>query len=77
MKYCFILVVFLYSCSSAKFIVTSKEPTGIFDNCNVELQPITKKAKRISKHIDGAMVGCEQYEVGDTLILNRKEFTNF
>lgn len=78
MKYCFILLlVIMCGCGSAKFIVTCEEPTGILDNCNIDLKAISPKAERISKRIDGAMVRCGEYQVGDTLILNKKEFTNF
>jgi len=65
------------SCAPAKFVVTSEKETGIFDNCIIRLKPLTSKSERISKRIDGAVVRCGEYNIGDTLTLTRKEFTNF
>lgn len=77
MKYLFFLLITLCSCGTAKFIVTTKEPTGIHDNCVVSMKPITPKAEKLFKRVDGALVGCDQYEIGDTLIVNRKLFTGY
>lgn len=76
MKYLFVfLSVILCSCGSAKFVVISETPNGVFNNCVVGLKPITQRSKRLKT--DGALVECGTYKVGDTLTLNRKEFTNF
>lgn len=70
-------MLLLSSCSTAKFVVTEEKPTGVFDNCLLKLKPITPKAERQSKKFDGALVTCGDYKVGDTLIINRKTFTNY
>ena len=72
-------VILLNCCTPAKFIVTSKEPTGIEDNCIVGLKPINKKAFKLALKdtIDGALVNCDGYIIGDTLILTRKDFINY
>jgi hypothetical protein len=77
-KYLFVLSVLLCGCGQVKYIVTSKTPTGVFDNCTVGLRPITPRAERMAKNgNDNALVACDHYNVGDTLVLNRKEFTNY
>jgi hypothetical protein len=76
-KYLFVLSVLLCSCGPVKYIVISKTSTGVFDNCSVGLKPITPRAERMCKNgSDNALVSCDHYNIGDTLILNRKEFTN-
>jgi len=78
MKYCIILLVFLFGCQAAEFVVVSKKPTGVYDNCIIEMKPITKKAEHIVRFGNaGALVGCDNVNVGDTLIVNRKTFTNY
>lgn len=77
MKYLFIILVFLCSCGTAKFIVTEEEPTGVFDNCILKLKPISPKAEKQAKKFDGALVTCGDYKIGDTLIIDRNTFTNY
>jgi hypothetical protein len=70
------LLVFLMSCTvPAKFVITEKHPTGVFDNCSVSIKPINKKAKRM-KNVTKALIGCDQENIGDTLIITRKTFAN-
>jgi len=71
------MVMMLCSCQSAKFVITEKTPAKFYNNCFVYLSPINQKAKRIAKHSNRALVGCEQYNIGDTLIMNKKNFTNY
>lgn len=68
--------VFLGACASPKFIVTSKEYTPLADYCSFEIMPINKQALKIN-WLDGIFSECGKYDVGDTIKLNRKEFTNY
>jgi hypothetical protein len=72
----FALVLLVVSCQSPQFLVVGKKSNGVLDNCIVQLLPINKKAEKYS-YVKDALVGCDQYECGDTLYLTRKEFTNF
>lgn len=76
-KMLFILILFLaIGCQSPQFLVVDKEPNGVLDNCIVKLHPLNKKAENYS-YVKDALVSCYDYEIGDTLYLTRKKFTNF
>ena len=66
----------MVGCNTPAFLVTSKKSNGVLDNCIVTLLPLNKQARNHS-YVKDALVGCDQYEPGDTLYLTRKEFTNF
>lgn len=70
--------IIMMGCTPAKFIVVNERPTGVLNNCVVGLLPLNKKAERLANDsIDGALVECGEYKIGDTLIMDRKHFTNF
>ena len=67
--------MFAISCAPAKFVVVSVETSKIADNCIFVLKPINKQAK--NKNVDGLFDLCGEYGKGDTITLNKKEFTNY
>jgi len=71
-----ILLALMISCQSPQFLVVSKTSNGVLDNCIVKLMPLNKQAENHS-YVKDALVSCDDYEIGDTLYLTRKEFTNF
>lgn len=68
----------MIGCTSAKFVVTGSKPNGVYNNCVITMVPINKKAIRLAKDsVDGVLVKCGAYNIGDTLILDRNHFTNY
>ena len=87
----FLITIVCLSSFAPKFLVIDKRPTGVLDNCIVTVIPLNKKAENfsqvfITKDNKGkvvwkemrrdVLVGCENYNLGDTLILDKKHFTN-
>lgn len=71
-----IAFIFLLSaCTSPKFIVISKEPSNVEDYCVFDLKPINRQAFKTK--VDGLFSECGSCKVGDTLIVNRKKYTNY
>ena len=66
---------FLLACQSPKFLVVKKQSVDSTENCIVKLQPLNNSANL--NDIRDALVSCEEYNIGDTLILTRKTFTNW
>jgi hypothetical protein len=72
-----LFAMFFIACQSPKFVVLTKKSTGVLDNCFITVKPINDKAVKISKTMDGILIGCDDYQINDTLVLTKKEFTNF
>ena len=74
----FLLLIALpfMGCQPARFVILSKTPNGVFDNCVAKIKPINKRALKM-KDVDEALIGCNEEKVGDTLIVTRKTFANF
>lgn len=66
-----IFLVFLTSCTvPAKFVVTEKNPNGVFDNCVATIKPLNKPAIRMKS--TQALVGCGEEQIGDTITITKK-----
>ena len=75
-KLLIITLAFFTSCATPQFLVVSKQPGVLEENCIITIKPINVSARMKGK-INQAIVGCGDYEVGDTLFLSKEEFTNF
>ena len=69
-------IILTASCTSPKFVVVGEKPAGFKYSCVVELKPINKAAIKL-KDVSSALVDCEDYKVGDTIKINRREFANY
>ena len=67
----------LLSCEPLKYIVVSKEPTGVFDNCNYCINPLNKRSGKKIDWESGIMAGYDDYNLFDTIVVDRDHFTNF
>lgn len=69
----------IISCTPAKFIVIDKKDTGVFDNCIYDILPINKPAEQLfmKDGVFDVMDATSRYNVKDTIILDRKHYTNF
>ena len=73
-----LIVMLLGSCSAPQFIVTGKITISTSEgSCLADIKPINKRAINKFSYVKTAMIDCWDYEVGDTLKLTRKEFTNY
>ncbi len=70
-----LLAICAISCAPAKFVVVAVEPSSIAGNCVFVLRPINKQAER--KKVNGLFTLCGEFGKGDTITLNRKDFTNY
>ena len=51
-------------------------PNGVLNNCVTYIVPLNKKALK-KRHLNSILMGYDAYEVGDTILLTKREFTNF
>lgn len=71
-----LMCLVLTGCVHPKFLVTDKfDAVTEINTCKVYLWPLNRAAYKIETRC--ALVGCDEYNVGDTLIMTKKEFTNF
>jgi hypothetical protein len=77
-----ILALFLVGCQTPAFYVYEKKPSNCIEcnTCVVGLYPVNKSAKNYCAKNNSiehnALVGCNDYNVGDILKLSDKKFTN-
>ena len=72
----FLSIALLASCAKPTFVVTSQKPSGFKYSCIIGVKPLNKAAIKL-KDVTDILAGCEDYKVGDTIKLNRREFTNY
>jgi hypothetical protein len=74
-----------------KFMVVDKTPNGIYNGCTAIVVPLNQRAERLSQvfitkdnkgktlritYSKNVLIYCDEYNVGDTLLLTRKKYTN-
>ena len=72
-----LIIGLLCSCSAPKFQVITVKPADIETNTSlIFAKPINHRAMRMGQVVS-IFVGSGEYEVGDTITITHKSFTNF
>lgn len=73
-----VAIILMTSCQPAKYIVLDTGPTDVLNNCIAIIKPLNKKAVKQSNPVmTDMLIECDEYVIGDTVIVDRKHFTNF